>query len=158
MKQFDTIEKEKPKKPEPEGLKWFLIRTQQWKEQVAFKAIKADLWPVYLPQCLVDRRHARRIEKVSRPLFPRYLFVQFDRVVDTERYGSLNHYRGVQARGLMCGRDGKPLACPDEVVDSIKAHERSMMLEAGEEKTGYKPGDILLAQIGPWATMVLKYS
>jgi len=54
---------------------WFAIRTQPRKEQVARKHYEQQDFIVYLPLILTIRRHARRIDKVPRPLFPGYVFL-----------------------------------------------------------------------------------
>jgi len=55
---------------------WYTAYTQPGKERWA----RSNLWErgfeVYLPEYLKVRRHARRVDEVARPLFPRYLFLR----------------------------------------------------------------------------------
>ena len=47
---------------------------------MALEHLRRQGYAAYLPKCLKWRRHARRKERVARPLFPRYLFVTLDLV------------------------------------------------------------------------------
>jgi transcriptional antiterminator RfaH len=67
-----------------------------------------------LPQLRTLRRHARKIEPITTPLFPRYLFVAFD--PDEARWRSINGTRGVV--GLLS--DGSyPLPVRHNVVENL---------------------------------------
>ena len=58
--------------------RWYAVYTQNRMEKWA----RSNLWErgfeVYLPEYRKRRRHARRTDWVSAPLFPRYLFVRAD--------------------------------------------------------------------------------
>ena len=47
-------------------------------ETRALTNLKRQEYNVWLPLYRKKRRHARKLEKVLRPLFPRYLFINFD--------------------------------------------------------------------------------
>jgi transcriptional antiterminator RfaH len=55
---------------------WYVAYTHARKERWA----RTNLWElgfeVYLPEYQRERRHARRTDVVTRPLFPRYLFLR----------------------------------------------------------------------------------
>ena len=68
---------------------------------------------VYLPRYTKMRRHARKIEAVARPLFPRYLFVALDLARD--RWRSIQSTFGVVGL-VMSGEQPAPL--PTDVVES----------------------------------------
>lgn len=57
-------------------MNWYAAYTHARKERWA----RTNLWElgfeVYLPEYQCERRHARRTDVVTRPLFPRYLFVR----------------------------------------------------------------------------------
>ena len=55
----------------------------------------------YLPRYLKRRRHARRVEMLPAPLFPRYLFVAID--MATQRWRSISSTIGVTQ--LVCAGD-----------------------------------------------------
>jgi transcriptional antiterminator RfaH len=54
---------------------WFAVRTKPRQEHVAGMHYKRQGFYYYLPLIQGIRRHARRTEKVIRPLFPGYLFL-----------------------------------------------------------------------------------
>ena len=72
----------------------------------------------YLPRYLKRRRHARRIDIVPAPLFPRYFFVAID--ITVQRWRSV--YSTIGVTQLICNGD-VPAAVPDEVVTTLKARE-----------------------------------
>jgi transcriptional antiterminator RfaH len=57
---------------------WYAVYTQPRNETVASQHLERQGFEVLLPLYLKRRSHARRIEMVPAPLFPRYLFVSFD--------------------------------------------------------------------------------
>ena len=73
-------------------------------------------YDVYLPRYLKRRRHARRIETVAAPLFPRYLFVAVDTTVQQWRW--IHSTFGVSR--LVCNGD-EPAAVPIGVVEACRS-------------------------------------
>jgi transcriptional antiterminator RfaH len=71
---------------------------------------------VYLPRYPKQRRHARRVELVAAPLFPRYLFVSFDLAVT--RWRAICSTVGVS--GLVCNGD-HPAPVSLGIVEEIMA-------------------------------------
>jgi transcriptional antiterminator RfaH len=57
---------------------WYVVQTQINAEAKAARNLLRQGFAIYLPRYLKRRSHARKIEKVPAPLFPRYLFVQID--------------------------------------------------------------------------------
>ena len=75
----------------------------------------------YLPRYLKKRRHARRVETVLAPLFPRYLFVAVD--MATQRWRSISSTFGVTQ--LVCnGDDPAPIA--DDIIDEFAVAKTNM--------------------------------
>lgn len=58
--------------------RWYVVHSQPNGEAKAAFNLRRQGFTAYLPRCLKTRRHARRTEHVPTPLFPRYLFVEFD--------------------------------------------------------------------------------
>jgi transcriptional antiterminator RfaH len=54
---------------------WYAVQTQSFAEERASRHLAAQGFEVFLPCYRKQRRHARRIDYVKAPLFPRYLFV-----------------------------------------------------------------------------------
>ena len=118
---------------------WFVVITKQAKEFAAACSIEAEGFRTFLPITIVERSHAGKRERVSRPLFPRYIFVQFDREIPG--YGKINYCQHVASRGLMCDAREKPIALRPKVMDRLMDAEREMLAKVGQETTGYQPGD-----------------
>jgi transcriptional antiterminator RfaH len=57
---------------------WCAVQTHVRAEDKAAFHLRRQGYDVFLPKHLKRRKHARRIDWVSAPLFPRYLFVAID--------------------------------------------------------------------------------
>ena len=73
--------------------RWYVVQTQVNSENKAAANLLRQGYEVYLPRYWKRRRHARRVETVPVPLFPRYLFVGFDPM--TARWRSIQSTFGV---------------------------------------------------------------
>lgn len=103
---------------DPAGASWYVVHTQPNAERKAAEHITRQGYVTYLPLYLRKRRHAGRVETVSAPFFPRYLFVAID--VERQRWRSINSTVGV-SRIVGSGDKIEPVsAC---VVDAIRARE-----------------------------------
>jgi transcriptional antiterminator RfaH len=98
--------------------RWFVAHTHSHAEVKATVHLGRQGFEVYLPRYLKRRRHARRIETVAAPLFPRYLFVAVDLTV--QRWRSI--YSTVGVTRLVCNGD-EPTAVPEGVVESLRSRE-----------------------------------
>jgi len=102
--------------PLSDGERWYVARTLPQRELQAATQLKNQEFRAFVPRYWKNRRHARKVETVSAPLFPRYLFVILNRSVD--RWRSINGTFGIE-RLLMQG--GEPLPAPRGVVESLIA-------------------------------------
>ena len=98
--------------------RWFVAHTQPQSEAKAAFHLRRQGFDVYLPLYLRLRRHARRRDMVSVPLFPRYLFVGFD--PDRDRWRAVRSTIGVSE--MIC-RGDYPVAVPDEIINEVRARE-----------------------------------
>lgn len=70
----------------PTGSKpWIVCNTHANQEQLAITHLKRQKYDIYCPMYIKHLNHARRIEKVERPLFPGYVFIHTDPVHDCWR-------------------------------------------------------------------------
>jgi transcriptional antiterminator RfaH len=99
-----------------ENERWYVARTRPQRELQAARQLNNQNFCTFVPRFLKNRRHARKVETISAPLFPRYIFVVVDRGRD--RWRSINGTLGVD-RLLMYG--GEPQAVPTGVVESLIA-------------------------------------
>jgi len=97
---------------------WYVVNTKAREEPKASFNLKRRGFNAYLPQYKKTRRHARRIDTVLAPLFPKYLFVEFD--LDLERWSSINSTTGVK-KLIMFG--SLPATLPSELVEEIRTRE-----------------------------------
>jgi transcription antitermination factor NusG len=100
--------------PLSEQERWYVARTLPQRELQAAKQLANQDFRAFVPRYWKNRRHARRVETVSAPLFPRYIFVILDRSRD--RWRSINGTLGIE-RLLMQG--GEPQPVPDGVVENF---------------------------------------
>src|SRR5262245_28488387 len=98
--------------------RWFAVQTHAHSEAKAAGHLTCQGFSAYLPRYLKRRRHARRVEIVAVPLFPRYLFVKVDMMC--QRWRAIHSTIGVTR--LVCNGD-QPASVPDVVVDAIKRRE-----------------------------------
>ena len=98
--------------------RWYVVSTQPQKEERAREHLLRQGFDVYLPRWRKRRSHARRVEWVPAPLFPRYLFVGFD--IEITRWRAINSTIGVSY--LVCN-GGMPLPLPNGIVEAIRARE-----------------------------------
>jgi transcriptional antiterminator RfaH len=100
-----------------EGL-WYVVQTQINAETKAACNLLRQGFQIYLPRYLKRRSHARKIEKVAAPLFPRYLFVNID--VATQRWRSVQSTYGVSHLVL---NGSEPAPVEGAVINALKARE-----------------------------------
>ena len=123
---------------------WCAVQTHVRSEDKAAFHLPRQGYDVFLPKYLKRRKHARRIDWVSAPLFPRYLFVGIDS--DTTSWWAIRSTIGVSS--LLCFGD-VPAVVPMDIITEIKARQD----EKGFVKThaGYtfKRGDRVRIINGP---------
>ena len=105
-----------PVLPLSEAERWYVARTLPQRELHAERQLANQCFRTFVPRHWKNRRHARKVETISAPLFPRYIFVVVDRTSD--RWRSINGTLGVD-RLLMYG--GEPQVVPVGVVENLVA-------------------------------------
>jgi transcriptional antiterminator RfaH len=98
--------------------RWYVVQTQPHCEKKAVWHLERQGFDAYLPRYEKRRRHARRIETVAAPLFPRYLFVAID--MAAQRWRSIQSTIGVSR--LVCNGDD-PAVVAHGVVDGLRRRE-----------------------------------
>ena len=94
---------------------WAAVHTHALAEAKAAFHLRRQGFKVFLPRYRKRRRHARRVDTVAAPLFPRYLFVALDPKVSLWR--SILSTVGV--RDLV--RFGSaPAAVPEHVITGLR--------------------------------------
>jgi transcriptional antiterminator RfaH len=116
--------------------RWFVAHTQPHAEAKATAHLNRQGFESYFPRYLKKRRHARKIETVAAPLFPRYLFVAVD--LTAQRWRSI--YSTVGVARLVCNGD-EPAAVPDGVVEALKSREDLGGFIKLDFRPQFRPGD-----------------
>jgi transcriptional antiterminator RfaH len=98
--------------------RWFVAHTHPHAEAKATAHLNRQGFATYFPRYLKRRRHARRVETVAAPLFPRYLFVAVD--LTAQRWRSI--YSTVGVSRLVCNGDD-PTPVPNGIVEALKDRE-----------------------------------
>lgn len=97
---------------------WYVAYTQARHEKLAQDHLARQGFEVFCPQYRKRRSHARRVDMVPAPLFPRYLFVAFD--ADSPEWRVIRSTRGV----VDLVRNGLDLVpVPAAVIDDIRGRE-----------------------------------
>jgi transcription elongation factor/antiterminator RfaH len=94
---------------------WYVVNTLPHQELRAETNLRRQGYRAWLPSIERSRRHARRIDTVTAPLFPGYLFVELD--LDRESWGSINGTFGV--RRLIAQRE-RPAPVPPGFVAALR--------------------------------------
>jgi transcriptional antiterminator RfaH len=118
------------------GARWYVVQTQINGEAKAVQNLLRQGYEVYLPRYLKRRRHARKVDFVAKPLFPRYLFVAID--MATQRWRSIQSTSGVSH--LVTNGD-EPAVVPEGVVRALKVREDAKGFVALDAAPAFMPGD-----------------
>lgn len=116
--------------------RWFVAQTHSHAEARAIANLERQGFSTYLPRYLKRRRHARKVELVPAPLFPRYVFVTID--MERQRWLSIQSTLGITR--LVC--DGRmPLAVPAGIVEGLMSRHDADGFVRLLAPRGLKPGD-----------------
>lgn len=96
---------------------WYLAQIKTGGFTQAVANLRQQGFVVFMPLRELTVRHARQIKRVKRPIFPNYLFVQFD--PEQENWRAINSTRGVVC--LVCFQANKPTIVPQPLIDGLMA-------------------------------------
>ena len=118
------------------GPRWHVVQTHVNAEVKAAANLARQGFSIYLPRYLKRRSHARKVETVARPLFPRYLFVTID--LAAQRWRAIQSTLGVSH--LVCVGDW-PALVEDGVIDALRAREDEAGFIRLARRPAFSPGD-----------------
>ncbi len=118
-----------------DAARWYVVQTHVHAETKAVTHLDRQGYATYLPRYLKRRRHARRIETVAAPLFPRYLFVAID--VTSQRWRSIQSTIGVTH--LVCNGD-EPASVPNGVIEQLRGREDERGFITLDTRPRFAPG------------------
>lgn len=125
--------------------RWYVVYTRARGEAWAAENLIKQGFEIYFPKIRKEVRHARRIQSVLAPMFPRYLLVRMD--TEHQRWRSINGTFGVSH---IISQGEKPLPVSDQVIAAIRGRED----ESGVVRLvprGLKPGDQVRVREGAFA-------
>ncbi len=128
--------------------RWYVVHTQPNSETRALLNLSRQGFESYLPLYAKQRRHARKLEHVKRPLFPNYLFVRLDPARD--RWRAVNGTFGVR---YLLAHETAPLPVPEGIVESVQARADKQGLIKLEARQ-FRPGQRVEILDGPMAMNV----
>jgi transcriptional antiterminator RfaH len=131
---------------------WFVVHTHANAERLAGSHLRRQGFDVYLPQYAKRRSHARRVERVPAPLFPRYLFLRMD--PKATPWFCIRSTVGVHS---LVSHGTMPAPLADAVVDEIRAREDDCGLVALMEQVPFAAGDVVEIVEGPLARQLGLY-
>lgn len=127
--------------------RWYAVHCRPHREGAARNHLARQGYDVFLPLQERMRRHARRIDKVRRPFFPGYLFVQLD--ITRDAWRPINGTVGV-LRIVMQGE--APAPAPRGAVEALKA--RCNADDILSWQPSLEPGQAVKITAGPFADLV----
>lgn len=116
--------------------RWHVVQTHVNAEGKAAANLARQGFSIYLPRYLKRRSHARKVEAVACPLFPRYLFVAID--LAAQRWRAIQSTLGVSH--LVCVGD-RPVVVEDGVISALRAREGEVGFIELVRRPVFSPGD-----------------
>lgn len=125
---------------------WFVVQTQVNAEAKAARNLLRQGFETYLPRYLKRRSHARKIEKIPAPLFPRYLFVHVD--MASQRWRAIQSTFGVSHLVL---NGSAPALVAQRVLGLLKAREDESGFVKLDRRPQFSIGDEVRVLAGAFA-------
>jgi transcriptional antiterminator RfaH len=122
---------------------WYVAHTHVHAETKATFHLGRQGFEVYLPRYTKRRRHARRVDTVAAPLFPRYLFVAVDTA--TQRWHSIRSTIGITK--LVTNGD-VPAVVPETIIEGLRRREDANGFVQLERRPRFASGDKIRVREG----------
>jgi len=135
------------------GERWFVVRTQRFKERQAAEAIAALAITTYLPCETHWTMGDGKRWSVTAPLFRQYLFTKFD--LEQDNWARIRYTRFVNH--IICSNE-IPLRVPDREIEAIRTAEASGAYDLTRrhplDDTAFPIGSKARVLAGPFAGMI----
>ncbi len=123
-------------------LSWFLIYTKPKCEETVSGKFSERGFPVLNPKIRERRCIRRKLVDLISPLFPCYLFVQFDLEKD---YRLIRYTRGVRR---VVGNEGAPSAVPPDIISELQKRMEEGVVKIAAKR--FEPGSNVVIKAGPF--------
>lgn len=132
------------------GDTWYLLQLKPGRWKIAASNLARQGVETFLPLRRMERRRLGRVQRVSEPAFPGYMFAHFD--PEQLRWRSLNSTYGV-SKIVMLEAD-RPAPVPTGLVEELRLRcDEAGYLKAMDD---LKPGDRARIASGPFADLTCK--
>ncbi|PID45369.1 MAG: transcription/translation regulatory transformer protein RfaH [Proteobacteria bacterium] len=101
-----------------DGSAWYVLTSKPRQEAYAEEQLNNQGYVTYRPLAMRERRRRGKLVKVTESLFPRYLFIQLNRIHDN--WAPIRSTYGVS--GFVQFGD-YPLSIPDALIEEIQERE-----------------------------------
>ena len=115
---------------------WYVVHTHPNSEYLASEHLKRQGYTTYIPVYEKKRSHARKVDWVKAPLFPRYLFVK-----NQEQGGVWSPIESTVGVSKLIKFGGMPAEVPIKVIDSLKNRENENGMISLFSPSRFKTGD-----------------
>jgi transcriptional antiterminator RfaH len=131
------------------GALWYAVHTHARGEMKALAHLKRQDYEVYLPLQHKKVRHARKIEQVLRPFFPRYLFVSLNLAVHGWR--SICSTAGVSD---IVRFGDRPTPLPYGAIEELMSYEDTNGCITFDGRSDVRKGDSVVVLDGPFSRLL----
>jgi transcriptional antiterminator RfaH len=132
--------------------RWYVVHTRANAELRALENLRRQGFESFLPRYKRRRVHARKIEIVERPLFPRYLFVALDLAAAPWR-----SVLGTFGVADLIRRGDMPTPMPHGTVEALREDEAAHRHDQIHPAAGLRAGDPVRVLVGPFADLIGKF-
>ena len=115
--------------------KWYALYTKVHEEVWAQNNLHERGLETYLPRYAKRRSHARKVDFVKAPLFPRYLFARAD--VDQGERPAMAYAQGIE---YVVGFGGRLSIVADHIIDEFQSRENENGLISMADHPEFSPG------------------
>ncbi len=129
--------------------RWIVVNTHPHREKLAMKNLEQQDFIVYCPMMMKRIRHARRTTDEPRPIFPGYIFVNYDNA--KHRWRPILSTYGVRA---VIQQGEEPSLLDGQFIDLLKAREIDNVVQ--NSKSTYKIGQGVAIEAGPFDGLIGK--
>ena len=123
---------------------WLVIHTKSSEEVRAEKNLKNQGFKTYLPMYKKEVVRGRSIKNTMSPLFPRYLFLEYNRSQPSPDIGLIRSTFGVHQ---LLKIHEKPLEIKNEIISALRVREN---LKKSNVESYYQKGDKIIIKAGPF--------
>ena len=128
----------------PEGPRfWYLIHTKPRQEEVALQNLERQGFTCYLPKITLHKVRRRKLQAVTEPMFPRYLFIHLGSDLKGASWSPIRSTLGV-SRMVQFGQ--APARVSDGLIQILRQREA-----APPVTQPMKPGDRVVVTSGSLA-------